>query len=209
MQEYKQDRDAILSDISALAQKAVALNPSNPFVTMTMGRCHWLAAMPEEGIFWYDHAIQLCLSDSNGHYSRAMPDAPAGPAAVSRVGVNVALRPNPRAPSPMLKTRSVTCLVQGTFAAAQDWGLRAAHRNPAQITVVAATAVGLAICRATMPVRPIGRGCAAPSVRILRSPPICAQCRLRTRGPSQGAGRVERCLPHGLNRPLAPSRATR
>ena len=86
MQEYKQDRDGILADINALAQKAMALNPYDRFVTMTMGRCHWLAAMPEEGIFWYDHAIQLCPRDSNVHYSRALPDAPPGPAAVSRVG---------------------------------------------------------------------------------------------------------------------------
>lgn len=140
-QWFRRDRDLIVADVRRLAERAVELDPLDPFVNMAMGRSHWLTGRPDDGLDWYERAIALSPSYSKGHYTKAMIDAFAGRSDTARAGVDVALHLSPLDPlmGPMLAARCLSYLVEGSYPAARDWGLRAARRAPTHSTVLVAT----------------------------------------------------------------------
>ena len=140
-QWFHRDRDHIVADVQRLAERAVELDPLDPFVNMAMGRSHWLTGRPDDGLDWYERAITLSPSYSKGHYTRGMVDAFAGRSDRARASVDVALHLSPLDPlmGPMLAARCLSYLVEGDDAAARDWGLRAARRAPTHSTVLVAT----------------------------------------------------------------------
>ena len=77
-----------------------------------------------------------------------MIDAFAGRSERSRAGVDLALRLSPLDPmmGPMLTARSLSYMVEGDFARARDWALKAARHAPehTNILCVAASACELA-----------------------------------------------------------------
>jgi Flp pilus assembly protein TadD len=115
---------------------------------MVMGRWHWLAGRPDDGLDWYDRAIQLSPSYSKGHYTRGMIDAFAGRSERARAGVDLALRLSPLDPmmGPMLTARAISYLAEGDFATARDWVLKAARHSPthSNLLCMAAAACELA-----------------------------------------------------------------
>lgn len=127
MQWFASDRARTQADVRQLAERAFELDPLDPFCNMVMGRWHWMAGKPDDGLDWYDRAIQISPSYSKGHYTRGMIDAFAGRSERARTGVDTALRLSPLDPmmGPMLAVRAISYLVEGEYAAARDWVLKA------------------------------------------------------------------------------------
>jgi TolB-like protein/Tfp pilus assembly protein PilF len=148
VQWFGGDRAKAQDDVRSLAERAFELDPLDPFANMVMGRWHWLAGNPDDGLDWYDRAIQLSPSYSKGHYTRGMIDAFAGRAERARAGVDIALRLSPLDPmmGPMLTARAISYLAEGEYATARDWALKAARHSPthANLLCVAAAACELA-----------------------------------------------------------------
>ncbi len=148
VQWFGGDRAKAQADVRSLAERAFELDPLDPFANMVMGRWHWLAGNPDDGLDWYDRAIQLSPSYSKGHYTRGMIDAFAGRAERARAGVDLALRLSPLDPmmGPMLTARAISYLAEGDYATARDWALKAARHSPthANLLCLAAAACELA-----------------------------------------------------------------
>lgn len=148
VQWFGSDRAKAQDDVRSLAERAFELDPLDPFANMVMGRWHWLAGNPDDGLDWYDRAIQLSPSYSKGHYTRGMIDAFAGRSERARAGVDLALRLSPLDPmmGPMLTARAISYLAEGDFATARDWALKAARHSPthSNLLCLAAAACELA-----------------------------------------------------------------
>lgn len=148
IQWFASDRLKAREDVRSLAERAYELDPLDPFANMAMGRWHWMAGRPDDGLDWYDRAIRLSPSYSKGHYARGMVDAFAGRSDRARAGLDVALRLSPLDPmmGPMLTARSISYLTEGDFATARDWVLKAARHSPthSNLLCVAAAACELA-----------------------------------------------------------------
>jgi TolB-like protein/Tfp pilus assembly protein PilF len=148
VQWFGSDRAKAQDDVRSLAERAFELDPLDPFANMVMGRWHWLAGRPDDGLDWYDRAIQLSPSYSKGHYTRGMIDAFAGRSERARAGVDLALRLSPLDPmmGPMLTARAISYLAEGDFATARDWVLKAARHSPthSNLLCMAAAACELA-----------------------------------------------------------------
>lgn len=148
VQWFANDRAKAQEDVRRLAERAYELDPLDPFANMIMGRWHWMAGSPDDGLVWYDRAIQLSPSYSKGHYTRGMIDAFAGRSERARAGVDMALRLSPLDPmiGPMLTARAISFMAEGDFAAARDWALKAARHSPthSNLLCMAAAACELA-----------------------------------------------------------------
>ena len=148
VQWFGSDRAKAQDDVRSLAERAFELDPLDPFANMVMGRWHWLAGNPDDGLDWYDRAIQLSPSYSKGHYTRGMIDAFAGRAERARAGVDLALHLSPLDPmmGPMLTARAISYLAEGDYATARAWALKAARHSPthANLLCMAAAACELA-----------------------------------------------------------------
>lgn len=148
VQWFGGDRAKAQDDVRSLAERAFELDPLDPFANMVMGRWHWLAGNPDDGLDWYDRAIQLSPSYSKGHYTRGMIDAFAGRSERARAGVDMALRLSPLDPmmGPMLTARAISYLAEGEYATGRDWALKAARHSPthANLLCLAAAACELA-----------------------------------------------------------------
>jgi tetratricopeptide (TPR) repeat protein len=148
LQWFASDRAKAQEDVRRLAERAYELDPLDPFANMIMGRWHWMAGIPDDGLVWYERAIQLSPSYSKGHYTRGVIDAFAGRAERARAGVDMALRLSPLDPmiGPMLTARAISYLGEGDFAAAREWGLKAARYSPthSNLLCLAAAACELA-----------------------------------------------------------------
>jgi TolB-like protein/Tfp pilus assembly protein PilF len=148
LQWFARDRAKAQADVRRLAERAVELDPLDPFAKMVMGHWHWMVGRPDDGLVWYDRAIQLSPSYSKGHYTRGMIDAFAGRSERARAGVDMALRLSPLDPmmGPMLTARAISYLAEGEYATARDWALKAARHSPthANLLCLAAAACELA-----------------------------------------------------------------
>lgn len=139
---YRKDFAAILPEVRRLAERGVELDPYDPFANMAMGRIHMLEGEPDDGIFWYDRSVSLSPSYSRGHYSRGIIDALKGRSVEARRSLDLALGLSPLDPllSSMLAMKALSFMVDGEFAAARDWSMRAVRSNQAHFYVVATAA---------------------------------------------------------------------
>jgi TolB-like protein/Tfp pilus assembly protein PilF len=148
LQWFARDRAKAQADVRRLAERAVELDPLDPFAKMVMGHWHWMVGRPDDGLVWYDRAIQLSPSYSKSHYTRGMIDAFAGRSERARAGLDLALRLSPLDPmmGPMLTARAISYLAEGDFATARDWVLKAARHSPthSNLLCMAAAACELA-----------------------------------------------------------------
>jgi hypothetical protein len=61
-----------------MADRAVELDPFDPFANMVMGRVLHFSGLPEDGLFWYDRSIEVSPNFTKGHYARSHLDMLAG-----------------------------------------------------------------------------------------------------------------------------------
>ena len=138
VQWFASDRAKAQEDVRRLAERAHELDPLDPFANMIMGRWHWMAGNPDDGLIWYERAITLSPSYSKGHYTRGMIDAFAGRSERARAGVDMALRLSPLDPmmGPMLTVRAISYLVEGDVMTARDWVLKSLRHSPTHANIL-------------------------------------------------------------------------
>lgn len=76
--KYNADVVAEVDNTRRFAEKAVELDPIDPFANFTLGRAHWLRSDPEAGMPWIDRAIELSPNFAQGFYAHGWGDVMAG-----------------------------------------------------------------------------------------------------------------------------------
>ena len=142
-QGFRPDYDAVVPEVRRLAERAFELDPYDPLANMAMGRVHWLEGSPDDGIHWYERSVSLSPSFAKGYYSHAIVDALAGRSAQSRARIDVSLGLSPLDPllGAMLAIKARAFMVDGDYAAARDWSMRAARSDQSHYHVVASAAM--------------------------------------------------------------------
>ncbi len=76
--KYSADVTTEADNTRRFAEKAVELDPVDPFANFTLGRAHWLRSDPEAGMPWIDRAIELSPNFAQGFYAHGWGDVMAG-----------------------------------------------------------------------------------------------------------------------------------
>jgi TolB-like protein len=150
--QYAPDLAGVVSQARRSAERALELDPLDPFVNFTMGRTYWLEGNLETSLGWLERATDISPHYAQGMYARAWAEALAGQAGEGREHVDLALRLSPLDPLryAMLATRSFTHMVVNEDAEAAHWAERGARSPGAHVLIamIAAAAHELAGDRA-------------------------------------------------------------
>jgi tetratricopeptide (TPR) repeat protein len=121
-----------MGEARAAAERAVELDPRDPFANFTLGRYHWLDHDLDAGRVHLERAVALNPNYAQGLYSLAFTNAVSGRPAEALGDVDQSLRLSPLDPLlyGMFGTRALSLLHEGDTAAAAHWADRAA-RAPA------------------------------------------------------------------------------
>lgn len=140
------DREAVAAARSH-AERAMELDPLDPFTHYTLGRSYWLTAEPEIAEGWINRALELNPNYAQGFYASAFTALLNGDIAKVDAGVDAALHLSPL--DPLLYgihgVRAQGLIQTGDMRAAARWANRAASTPGAHylISMVAALANGL------------------------------------------------------------------
>lgn len=112
---FGSEKAAHLSNALAHAERAVDLDPHDPFCNLVLGRAHWIHADIEAAQAWTDRAVALNPNYAFGHYNRgkfAAIDCQGGDA---EIHVRSALSLSPIDPhlQSMLSARAFAAFVDG------------------------------------------------------------------------------------------------
>lgn len=130
------------------AERALELDPMDPFANFTMGRSFWLTGEPETAAEWLSRAITLNPNYAQGFYASGFTAMLSGDAGATLAAIDTALRLSPL--DPLLYgvhgVRAQMLLQQEEYEAAAHWGDRAATLPGAHylIAMIALVANGLA-----------------------------------------------------------------
>ncbi len=124
------------------AQRAVELDPLDPFVNFAMGRSFWLEGDLDNSLAWLERATSISPNYAQGLYARSWTEALAQRSLEGRRHVDLAMRLSPLDPLhyAMLGTRAFTHMVLGEDVEAAIWAERAA-RSPGAHVLIAMIAV--------------------------------------------------------------------
>jgi TolB-like protein len=119
------------------AERALALDPLDPFVNFTMGRTYWLTGELDTALGWLERSTTLSPNYAQGVYARAWTETLAGHGLPGREHVDLAMRLSPLDPLyyAMLGTRAFTHLSLGEDATAAEWADRAARAPGAHVLI--------------------------------------------------------------------------
>jgi len=125
------------------AERALELDPLDPFVNFAMGRTFWLEGDLESSLGWLERATAISPNYAQGIYARAWTETLAGDTLAGRAHVDLAMQLSPLDPLhyAMLATRAFTHLFQGEAAAAAAWAQRAATAPGAHVLIALIAAV--------------------------------------------------------------------
>jgi tetratricopeptide (TPR) repeat protein len=126
------------------AERGLALDSLDPFVSFNMGRTHWLTQDPEGAMPWLSRATSLNPNYAQGFYASAFTSMLLGHQEATTADLDLALRLSPL--DPLLYgihgVRAQLLVQQGDYAAAASWAARAvatpgAHHLIGMIAIVA------------------------------------------------------------------------
>ncbi len=139
---YKQDIDEARRAARLHAERAIELDPLDPYGNFALGRVHWIENNIEGGMGWLERSVQLSPNYAQGVYARSWADAVMGRANISRENVDLALTLSPLDPFRygMLGVRAFTYLTDGDTAQAAHWAEQSA-RTPGAHVLIAMIAV--------------------------------------------------------------------
>lgn len=147
--QYSDDPDAMAEQARSLAERAVQLDPLDPFAHLNLGRSLWFADAVPESMERLSAAIALSPNYAQAIYSKAWAEMTQCDVGHSDEHAELALRLSPLDPLryAMLGVRSVSALMRGDHQSALEWGERAAqspgaHKHIAVIAAIAAEASG-------------------------------------------------------------------
>jgi TolB-like protein len=117
-----------------LAERAVELDPFDPFCNLVLSRAHWVSQDLEAALSWADRSVQLNHNYAFGHYELGKFHAIAckGAQAENFAGTALSLSPLDPNVSGMLSTRALAAYVRDDGAAAlqfADASMRAPNRH--------------------------------------------------------------------------------
>ena len=145
---YLPDRATEADRARILAEKALQLDPLDPFCQLNMGRSFWLHGDLAESIEWLDRATDISPNYAQGIYSRAWARTLSGHARQGEADARLALRLSPLDPLryAMIATCGLSQVMQGHYDDAADLAERAARSPGAHkhIAIIAAVATHLA-----------------------------------------------------------------
>jgi len=134
---YVPDLPAERSAARRYAERAVDLDPLDPFANLTMGRSFWLEADLDASLSWLERATVMSPSYAQAIYARAWTHSLAGRGAAGRVDADAAMALSPLDPLyyAMAATRALAHIVSGEDEAAAAWGERAARAPGAHVLI--------------------------------------------------------------------------
>ncbi|MEQ8486276.1 MAG: winged helix-turn-helix domain-containing protein [Pseudomonadales bacterium] len=142
------DPDGEIALARRYAERALDLDPLDPFVNFAMGRSYWLEGDLDTGLGWLQRATAISPNYAQGIYALAWTETLAGDTAQGRAHVDLAMQLSPIDPLhyAMLATRALTHLMQREYGDAARWANRAAHSPGAHVLIamIAAAANALA-----------------------------------------------------------------
>jgi TolB-like protein len=143
---FLRQKDDLAGSIAAArrcAERALELDPLDPFVNFTMGRSYWLEGDLETSLGWLERATAISPSYAQGFYARAWSCALSGRAEEGRRHVDLAMRLSPLDPLhyAMLGTRAFTHMDRREDLEAAGWAERAARSPGAHVLIAMIAAV--------------------------------------------------------------------
>jgi len=122
-QACRRDTSDVIQQARRLAERAVELDPFDPFANMVMGRVNLLTDTTDDGLFWYDRSTALSPSFAKGHYSRGVVDMLAGRTVEARERLDRSMELSPMDPllGVMQTAKALTFMVDGDLGLARDW----------------------------------------------------------------------------------------
>jgi len=119
------------------AERALELDPLDPFVNFTMGRTFWLTGELDTALGWLERATDLSPNYAQGVYARAWTETLAGQGMAGREHVDLAMKLSPLDPMyyAMLGTRALGHMTLGEHAAAAEWADRAVRSPGAHVLI--------------------------------------------------------------------------
>jgi len=134
---YGDDRSAAMGEARVAAERAVELDPRDPFANFNLGRYHWLDHDLDAGRSHLERAVALNPNYAQGLYSLAFTNAVSGRAPEALDDVETPLRLSPLDPLlyGMLGTRALSHLHEADTARAAYWADRAARAPAAHFLI--------------------------------------------------------------------------
>lgn len=135
------DRAKAVAAARDAAERAVAIDPLDPFANATMGRAHWLIGDLEGSLGWLDRSTELSPCYAQGTYSRAWAETLLSCGEEGQLHVDRAMALSPLDPLRygMLATRALSHFVRADYAEAANWSEKAA-REPGAHSLIAVIA---------------------------------------------------------------------
>ncbi len=135
--QYKDDLAVARKAARAHAEKAVELDPLDPFANFVMGRVHWIENDIAGGSAWLDRAVRQSPNYAQGIYARAWADAVAGRSGPSRERIDLALSLSPLDPLRygMVGVRAFACFTDGDLEEAARFADEAARTPGAHVLI--------------------------------------------------------------------------
>ncbi|MCA8884817.1 MAG: hypothetical protein KDA50_13875, partial [Rhodobacteraceae bacterium] len=145
---YGPDRMTDIEDARRHAERAVELDPMDPFGNFTVGRAHWLRGDPESGQAWLERSMSLSPSFAQGYYSHGWASTMAGDGggALEKLDKAISLSPLDPFLYAMQSAKGIAYLHTGEFDKAALWTDKGARKPGAHylISAVAAAASEIA-----------------------------------------------------------------
>ena len=135
---FMRQTDDIPGEISlarSCAQRALDIDPLDPFANFTMGRSYWLESDLDSASSWLARATSLSPNYAQGLYALAWTNTIAGTGQGSREQLDLAMRLSPLDPLhyAMLGARGFTHIAREEYAAAVPWTDQAARSPGAHV----------------------------------------------------------------------------
>ena len=127
------DREASLA--RSASQRAIEIDPLDPFANLTMGRSYWLEGDLDSALNWVARSTSLSPNLAQGVYAQAWTETMAGDFAQGREHADLAMKLSPLDPMfyAMAGTRAFAHLVRGEDVEGAEWAVRSARSPGAHV----------------------------------------------------------------------------
>jgi TolB-like protein/Tfp pilus assembly protein PilF len=141
-QAFRADTGPAIAEMRRMAERAVELDPFDPFANMVMGRFHQIVSRPDDGLFWFDRSVEVSPNFAKGHYARGHIDMVMGRTDRARAGLDTFMHLSPMDPllALMLTFKSLSFLVDGKPDMAREWIRKAVRSNQVHYLVLTTAA---------------------------------------------------------------------
>lgn len=133
------DIDDQVQETRRHAERAMELDPLDPFVNLSFGRSKWIAGDLEGGLVWMERASAISPNFVFALYNRALIGTLLGEGSANETRIIQAIDLSPIDPLSyaMLATRALTYVVRSDFETACAWADQAARAPHAHVQIFA------------------------------------------------------------------------